>query len=110
MPISIYTAICAALTIVLIITVYLIFFIRRKNGKSDIRQARIGLVIASFLVPIIITVAFVIVAALAQHFYQFKIPVGKHGGGVFIVLITSVASSIATLILLIPRIKHKWED
>lgn len=110
MPISTFAAFCAVLTMAIIGTIYLVFSYRRKNGKSDIREARIGLVISSFVVPILVTTLFVAAAIIAQRFYQYMIPVGHRGGGVFIILITCVASAIVTLILLLPKIKYKWED
>jgi len=110
MPITAFALICATITVMLLISVYLLYAMRRKNGKSDIRHSRTSLVIASFIVPIVVTTLFVVAAVLAQKLYQYHIPVGQYGGGVFKVLITTVASSVLTLIVLISRIKHKWED
>jgi len=83
---------------------------RCKNGNSDVRESRIGLVIAGFVIPLMVTITFVIAAMVAQRFYHYRVPVGAHGGGVFVILITCVVTSVVTIVLLLPRIKHKWSD
>jgi len=81
--------------------------IRRKSGKSDIQQSRVSLVIASFIVPILVCISFVISAFVSQKFFNVTLPVGQRGGGVFVILVTTVLTSVLTLIVLLPRIKHK---
>ena len=81
MTISIYALLCALLNILLLLGVYLLLYFRRKSGKSDIRESRINLVIASFVVPLIVTVTFVVTAIVAQQFFNHSIPVGQRGGG-----------------------------
>ena len=110
MSITVFAVICALLNLIVLSVIYAILASRRKNGKSDIQQSRITMVISSFVVPIMVSIIFVISAFTAQRFYQYPIPVGQHGGGVFVVLITSVATAVLTLILLLPKIKHKWDD
>ncbi len=110
MSIQIYAAIFIFLNLSIIVSVYGILSYRRRNGKSDIRESRIAFVIACFAVPIVATLLFVIAALIAQGVYNYPIPVGRRGGGVFIILITSVISSVLCLLVLLPRIKHKWDD
>jgi hypothetical protein len=110
MSISTYALICALINILLLLGVYLLLFFLRKSGKSDIRESRIGLVIASFVVPLIVTVTFVVAAIVTQRYSNYVIPVGPRGGGVFIILITSVVTSVLSLIALLPTIKHRWTD
>ncbi|WP_455206464.1 hypothetical protein [Kaarinaea lacus] len=110
MSITVFAAICALLNLIVLSVIHAILALRRKNGKSDIQQSRITMVISSFVVPIVVSILFVISAFIAQRFYQYPIPVGQHGGGVFVILITSVATAVLTLILLLPKIKHKWDD
>jgi hypothetical protein len=109
MSIAIFAALCALLTGLTLALIYGIFAIRRKNGKSDIRHSRIVLVIASFIIPILVTAFFVFAAVTAQTLYQYHVPVGQRGGGVFIVLLASVAASVLTLVILLPRIRHPWD-
>lgn len=106
MSIAIYAGLCAFITAATLALIYGIFAIWRKNGKSDTRHSRIALVIASFLLPIVITTFFVLSAITAQALYQYNVPVGQRGGGVFVVLISSVAASVLTLIILLPRIQR----
>lgn len=110
MTITHYAVICALINILLLLAIYGLLALRRKSGHSDIAQSRITLVISSFVVPIVVCVSFVVAAAISQKFFQFAFPVGQRGGGVFIILISSVATSIMTLTALLPRIKHQWED
>ena len=110
MSIQIFAIIFAILNLLIITTIYGVLAYLRKNGKSDVRQSRITFVISSFAVPILATVLFVVSAVIAQHFFNYPIPVGKRGGGVFIILIVSVISSVIGMLLLLPRIKHKWDD
>ena len=110
MSIQIFALISALLSLLILLVIFGILAVRRKNGKSDIRQSRITFVIASFIVPIFIIVVFVVSAIVAQHFFNYPVPVGQRGGGVFLILIVSVVTSVITVILLISRIKHKWED
>ena len=110
MSITVFAALCAFVTIMLLLVVYIIFTIRCKNGNSDVHDSRIGLIIAGFVIPLIVTITFVITALIMQRFYHYRIPVGIHGEGVFVVLITCVATSILTIVILLPRIKHKWSD
>ncbi|MGD8559652.1 MAG: hypothetical protein PVG89_07735 [Gammaproteobacteria bacterium] len=106
MSIAIYAGLCAFITAATLLLIYGIFAIWRKNGKSDTRHSRIALVIASFLLPIVVTTFFVLAAVTAQALYQFQVPVGQRGGGVFVVLIASVAAAILTLVILLPRIRR----
>jgi len=110
MSITVLAAMCALVTIILLVIVFKIFSRRCKNGNSDIRESRIGLVLSGFVIPLIVTVTFVIFSLIAQRFYQLRIPVGAHGEGVFVVLITCVVTSILTIVLLLPKIKYKWSD
>ena len=110
MTIKIYALILALINIAILLGVYWLLALRRKTGKSDIKQSRISLVIASFVVPVVVCISFVVSAFVSQKFFNVSLPVGQRGGGVFIILITSVLTSILTLIALLPRIKHKWED
>src|SRR5210317_2093988 len=110
MPISIYALICALINIVFLLSIYWLLVHRRKSGKSDIKESRITLVVISIVVPIVITSVFVVTAFISQKFFSISMPVGQRGGGVFIVLITSVLTSVVTLLALLPRIKYKWED
>ena len=109
MDISIYALIFGLITIVVLLGIYWLMAMRRKSGKSDIKQSRITLVIASFIVPVLVCISFVISAVVSQMFFNFTLPVGQWGGGVFIILITSVLTSVVTLLALLPRIRHKWE-
>lgn len=109
MTITYYALICAVLNFFILLAIYALLAFRRKSGKSDIKQSRISLVISSFVVPIVVCVSFVITAAISQKFLGYAFPVGQRGGGVFIILLTSVVSSVLTLVLLLPRIKHQWE-
>ena len=110
MSIQLFAAIFAILNLLILSVIYGVLAYRRKNGKSDVRQSRITFVISSFAVPILATMLFVISAIIAQHFFNYSIPVGTRGGGVFIILIVSVISSAIGVLLLLPRIKHKWDD
>ena len=110
MTITHFALICASSNIIILLAIYWLLAFRRKSGKSDIRQSRITLVVSSFIVPVIVCISFVVAAAISQKFFNFTFPVGQRGGGVFIILITSVLTSVVTLIALLPRIKHQWED
>jgi cytochrome bd-type quinol oxidase subunit 2 len=110
MSIKIFALIFALINIVILLGIYWLLAMRRKSGKSDIQQSRITLVIASFVVPVVVCICFIITAVISQQFFNTPLPVGQRGGGVFIILITSVLSSIITLIALLPRIKHKWDE
>ena len=110
MTITYYALICAMLNFVFLLAIYALLAVRRKSGKSDIKQSRITLVISSFVVPVFVCIGFVIAAAISQKFFNYAFPVGQRGGGVFIILITSVASSELTLVILLPRIKHQWQE
>ena len=110
MTITYFALICALVNIAILLGIYWLLAVRRKSGKSDIRQSRITMVISSFVVPIVICVSFVVAAAISQKFFNYTFPVGQRGGGVFIILITSVLTSVVTLITLLPRIKHLWEE
>jgi len=110
MSIQIFALISTLLSLLILLVIFGILAFLRKNGKSDIRQSRITFIIASFIVPIFVTVVFVVAAIIAQHFFHYPIPVGKRGGGVFLILIVSVVTSVITVILLVSRIKHTWED
>lgn len=110
MTLTHYALICALINILLLLSIYGLLAMRRKSGNSDIKQSRITLVISSFVVPIAVCVCFVVTAAISQKFFQFSFPVGQRGIGVFIILMTLVATSIMTLIVLLPRIKHQWDD
>ncbi|MEJ2178950.1 MAG: hypothetical protein P8Y28_00595 [Gammaproteobacteria bacterium] len=110
MSIQSFAIISALLNLSILAVIFAILAIRRKNGKSDIRESRIAFVIAGFVVPIFITIVFVVSAIVAQHFYNYPFPVGQRGGGVFLILIVSVVTSVITVILLTSRIKHKWDD
>ena len=110
MSIQLFALVFALLNLIFLTIIYGILAYRRRNGKSDVRQSRVTFVISSFAVPILATVLFVISAVIAQHFFNHPIPVGKRGGGVFIILIVSVISSAIGMLLLLPRIKHKWDD
>jgi predicted transporter len=110
MPIWNFAVICASTIVLSLSIIYLVLLIRRKNGKSDVRESRITLVVASFVIPIVVTALFVGFALIAQQFYEFRVPVGQRGGGVFIVFLVNVATSVVTLLILLPRIKHKWDD
>jgi uncharacterized BrkB/YihY/UPF0761 family membrane protein len=110
MPLTFFAAICALLNLLCLSVIYAIMAHRRKNGKSDIQQSRIMLVISSFVVPIVVSILFVVAAIVSQQFLHYPFPVGQRGGGVFIILIVSVATAVFTLLLLLPRIKHRWQD
>jgi len=110
MPLSFFAAICALLNLICLSVIYAVMTHRRKNGKSDIQQSRITLVVSSFIVPIIISVLFVVAAISSQRFLHYPFPVGQRGGGVFVILLVSVGSAILSLLLLLPRIKHRWID
>ena len=110
MTIQIFALIFALINIVILLGIYGLLVIRRKSGKSDVRQSRITLVIASFAVPVVVCFSFVIAAIITQKFFNIPLPVGQRGGGVFIILITSVLTSVITLLALLPRIKHKWDE
>jgi uncharacterized membrane protein len=110
MSITIFAVICALLNLFALSVIYAILAWRRKNGKSDIQQSRITLVISSFIVPVVVSILFVIAAVIAQRFFHHPFPVGQHGGGVFIILMVSVASAILSLLLLLPKIKYRWQD
>ena len=110
MSIQLFALIFALLNLLILSIIYGILSYRRKNGKSDVRQSRITFVISSFAVPILATMLFVVSAVIAQRFFNYHIPVGQRGGGVFIILIVSVISSAIGMLLLLPRIKHRWED
>ena len=110
MSLTLFAVICALLNLLSLSTIYVILAFRRKNGKSDIRQSRIMLVISSFVVPIVISILFVVAAIVSQRFLHYPFPVGQRGGGVFIILIVSVATAVFTLLLLLPKIKHRWQD
>jgi len=110
MTIRAIASICALINLTFLLSVFWIMSARRKSGKSDIHQSRISLVVASFLLPIIICFLFVATAAITQLFFNFSLPVGSRGEGVFVVLITSVLSSVITLVILLPRIRHRWND
>ena len=110
MTIKIYALICALINIAILLGIYWFLTARRKSGRSDIRQSRITLVIASFVVPVVICIAFVATAVISQIYFNLVLPVGQRGGGVFVILITSVLTAVVTLIILLPRIKHQWED
>lgn len=109
MPITVFAVICALLNLAILSAIYAILAFRRKNGKSDISGSRITLVIASFIVPVFVTILFVVSAAAGQRFWQYPFPVGQHGGGVFIILLVSVATAVLTLLILLPKIKPHWE-
>jgi len=110
MTLTVIALICAGLTATLILFVYLIYMLRRKSGKSDIRDARISLVISSFIFPVLVTTLFALSGMVAQRFYHYRIPVGQHGEGVFLILLSCVAAAVFSLILLLPKIKHQWLD
>lgn len=110
MSIQLFALIFALLNLLILTIIYGILSYRRRNGKSDVRQSRITFVISSFAIPILATMLFVVSAVIAQRFFNYPIPVGQRGGGVFIILIVSVISSAITMLILLPRIKHKWED
>jgi len=110
MPLTFFAAICALLNLLCLSVIYAVMAQRRKNGKSDIRQSRITLVVSSFVAPIIISVLFVVAAIISQRFLDYPFPVGHRGGGVFVILLVSVGSAILSLLLLLPRIKHRWMD
>ncbi len=107
MSITIYATIFALITLVILLGIFWLMAIRRKSGKSDIQQSRVSLVIASFIVPILVCISFVISAFVSQKFFNVTLPVGQRGGGVFVILVTTVLTSVLTLIVLLPRIKHK---
>jgi hypothetical protein len=110
MSITLFTVICALLNLFALSALYAILAFRRKTGKSDVQQSRITLVVAGFAVPIIVSILFAVTAVIARVIFHYLIPVGQHGGGVFVILIASVATAVFTLIILLPRIKHRWED
>ena len=110
MSIQLFALVFALFNLIILSIIYGFLAYRRRNGKSDVRQSRITFVISSFAVPILATVLFVISAVIAQQFFNYPLPVGKRGGGVFIILIVSVISSTIGMLLLLPRIKHKWDD
>jgi len=110
MTITYYALICALLNSVILLLIFGWLALRRKAGTSDVRLSRISLVVSSFIVPVIVCITFVAAAAVSQKFFNFAFPVGQRGGGVFIILITSVLTSVVTLITLLPRIKHQWEE
>ena len=107
MSITIYATIFALITLVILLGIFWLMAIRRKSGKSDVQQSRVSLVIASFIVPILVCISFVISAFVSQKFFNVTLPVGQRGGGVFVILVTSVLTSVLALIALLPRIKHK---
>lgn len=110
MSIAVFAVICALLNLLGLSAIYGVLAWRRKNGKSDIHQSRITLVIGGFIVPVVVSIVFVVAAAIAQRFFHYSFPVGQHGGGVFIILMVSVATAVLSLLLLLPRIKHRWQD
>ena len=107
MSITIYAAIFALITLVILLGTFWFMAIRRKSGKSDIQQSRVSLVIASFILPVLACISFVVSAFVSQKFFNVALPVGQRGGGVFVILVTTVLTSVLTLIALLPRIKHK---
>ncbi|MCI0507433.1 MAG: hypothetical protein L0Z73_15170 [Gammaproteobacteria bacterium] len=110
MSITLFAVISALLNLFALSVIYAILALQRKTGKSDIQQSRVTMAVAGFVVPIVVSILFVVAAIIAQRFFQYPIPVGQHGGGVFIILIASVAAAVFTLMILLPRIKHRWED
>ncbi len=110
MSITLFAFICALLNLAILGMIYAILAFRRKNGKSDINQSRITLVVFSFIVPIFVSILFVVAAIIAQRYLNYPFPIGQRGGGVFIILLVSVATAVITLSILLPRIKPHWED
>ncbi|HEY5601655.1 MAG TPA: hypothetical protein VIM41_00950 [Gammaproteobacteria bacterium] len=110
MSITLFAFVSALLNLLILSVTYAFLAMRRENGKSDIRRSRVMLVISGFAAPIFSTLLFVAGAVIAQYFLHVPLPVGRRGGGVFIILIASVAAAMLTLAILLPRIKHRWEN